>query len=128
MGQTGAATIGPHRAFLPLGEAVASCERIRRILEQVHGDTWGEWGRDWLPLNAYENPTVLLCRGSSDGAVPVRPYRFEGFRDPPMLRSIGELVRLYIRAIDVGLWSYSRELDRWQSNPDKGGGFPFDLV
>jgi hypothetical protein len=107
-----AAELGPRRAFLPLAEAVMKCEMFRDVLREVGDDP--VWKQSWLPIDADKRPIVLDCSVGFEDPVPVRSFFVE---DPTAgeegVRSIGELVEIWIDAIDRGAWSYNRQRDLW---------------
>lgn len=117
--------IGPGRPFLPLRHAVRVSMDVRDILRKV----WrGELGPDWkhgcVSLDGTELPPVIDCGGDFDQPVPARAFPFD---DPPAAtrgtRSIGELVQLWIAAIDIGAWRYSRATQNWEYHLDKVENF-----
>jgi cell wall assembly regulator SMI1 len=114
-GRDVAAEIGPRMAFLPLADAVSECRRIRALLMEVSGGEGDpDWKWSWLPMNADKRPLVFDCGVEFDAPVPVRSFFFE---DPAAgaegARSIGELVTIWLEAIDCGAWAYERQRNRW---------------
>jgi cell wall assembly regulator SMI1 len=107
-----AATLGPVREFRPLAHAVRDCQQWRELMDE--DDPCG-WKHGWLPIDGNKRPTVFDCGGAFDAPVPVRSYFVE---DPTAgqdgVESIGELVSIWIRAIDSGAWSYERAGDQWR--------------
>jgi hypothetical protein len=112
-----AATLGPVREFRPLASAVRDCQEMREIMyeDQDEDDPTADWKHGWLPIDGNKWPTVLDCSVPFDAPVPVRFYFIE---DPTAgqdgVGSIGELVTVWIQAIDCGAWSYDRAGDQWR--------------
>jgi cell wall assembly regulator SMI1 len=109
------AQLGPGKNFLSLADAVKECERTRQVQRQAWGDDLGpHWQAGWLPLFSSNRPIVFDCSGSDVQPVPVRSFFFE---DPTAgeegVGSIGELVLVWIEAIDCGAWRYDQSAGRW---------------
>ncbi len=87
----------------------------RRDALRVGEDLGPHWKQSWLPLNADKRPTLIDCDVGVDAPVPVRSFFVE---DPTAgqqgVRSMGELVKVWIHAIDCGAWQYNRREDRWE--------------
>ncbi len=122
-----AAELGPGRAFLPLADAVSECLELRQLMHDVSlsTDTTG-WKESWLPIDAHKRPILFDCGVADSDPVPVRSYFME---DPtagaPGVRSIGELVLVWIASMDCGAWSYDRDRDHWDYDWAK---LPTDLA
>jgi hypothetical protein len=108
--------LGPQRAFLSLAEAVTECQRIRAVLRKATGgDSDPRWSETWLPINDYESPLVIDCGVRFSEPVPVRAVVFQEPDGGPVgTRSMGELVRVWIEAMDSGAWWYNRDRDCWE--------------
>jgi hypothetical protein len=78
------------------------------------------WRLTWLPINASESAIALDCSGPFDDPVPVFSFFPEGasYEEPAAASSMGDLVEMWIRAIDSGAW-YCRTKQRWPSGGDK---------
>ena len=111
-----AAELGPGRAFLSLAESVREWQRLRQLLlEASHGADDPDWRESWLPIDAQKRPILFDCGVGFEDPVPVRSFFME---DPTAgatgVSSIGELVLVWIQAIDCGAWTYDRSLDHWE--------------
>jgi cell wall assembly regulator SMI1 len=116
-----AAELGPGRAFLSLAEAARECQRLREVMRYAWGDELGSyWRESWLPIDAYKRPILFDCGVGFDDPVPVRSFFME---DPGAgaegVRSIGELVLVWIQAIDCGAWTYDGGEDHWDYDWEK---------
>ena len=121
----GPAEVGPGRPFLPLKEAVRVSMEIRGIMGGIWNGTLDpDWKHGFISLDGTELPPVIDCGVAFDQPVPVRAFPFQ---DPQAAtrgtRSIGELVQLWIDAIDAGAWRYSRETENWEYHLDKVDDF-----
>lgn len=115
-GLDAAAALGPVSLFLPLAYAVRECRRLRDVMREAWGDDLGpDWKQSWLPIDANKRPTVFDCGVAFDAPVPVRSFFVE---DPTAgeagVGSIGELVTIWIDAIDSGAWTNDGYADHWK--------------
>jgi hypothetical protein len=110
-----AARLGPVREFLPLARVVLDCREMREIMYEDEDESTANWKHGWLPIDGNKRPTVFDCSVAFDAPVPVRSYFIE---DPTAgqdgVRSIGELVGIWIEGIDSGAWSYNRAGEHWE--------------
>jgi cell wall assembly regulator SMI1 len=108
--------IGPGISFLPLVDAVTRREMIKGVLRDAVGEQIGPgWKQTWLPLNSSKYSVVIDCQVAFEDPVPVYSFSFEfGATREPGCRSIGELVTIWIGAIDRGAWSFNRAEGRWE--------------
>lgn len=112
---------GGNNAFLPLAVAVQHCAEVREMLQYAWGEDLGpDWSRNWLTLNSKEAPVIIDCGVGFDDPVPVRAFVFE---DPSWgaegVRSLGELVEIWIATIDSGGWFYNQDKQLWEQDLDK---------
>jgi cell wall assembly regulator SMI1 len=118
--------LGPIGSFIPLAHAVGSTESTREIMRQAweaddleEGELGPDWKPSWLKLINCERPIVIDCSVAPEDPVPVRSF----FQEPTVgeegLRSLGELVRIWIDAYDSGAWAYDRTERRWSSDRSK---------
>jgi cell wall assembly regulator SMI1 len=112
-----AGELGPARAFLPLVQAVRHCQDLRDVADFGVDD---EWKAGWLPLDNNKRPTLIDCSVAYNDPVPVRSFFFE---DPSAgadgVQSMGELVNLWLAAIERGVWVYDRDQDHWTTHIDR---------
>jgi hypothetical protein len=85
-----------------------------------------DWKESWLPIDAHKRPILLDCSVADSDPVPVQSYFME---DPTAgasgVRSIGQLVLVWIEAMDCAAWSYDRDGDHWDYDRAK---LPTDLA
>lgn len=115
-GRSAAAELGPTHEFLPLAKAVAKCAMIREIVLPLRdSENDYSWKWSWLPIDRAKAPMVIDCSVADEDPVPARSFFFE---DPDAgaegARSMGELVTIWIEAIDCGAWRYNRQEDHWE--------------
>ena len=118
-----AAQLGPGKSFLPLGDVVKECETARQVQRQAWGGDLGpHWREGWLPLYPSSRPIVFDCSGGYEDPVPVRSFFYE---DPTAgqegVASIGDLILVWIDALDAGAWRYDESTKRWESDWRKLG-------
>jgi hypothetical protein len=113
-----AANLGPGRAFRPLAKAVARCRELRASYGVDGGLGEGRgWGLAWLPIDTWVAPTVFDCSGPSDAPVHVRAFDVvEPEAGADGAGSIGELVELYVRAVEAGGWRWNKERMAWDQD------------
>ncbi len=118
--------LGPHPSFsfFPLARAVEITTSIRRIMRQAWGSTEDEafgphWQPAWLLLTDPERPIVIDCGVALNDPVPVRTFAFQEPEGGTRVRSLGELVRIWIFAFDSGAWRYEREIEKWAYDDTK---------
>jgi cell wall assembly regulator SMI1 len=86
---------------------------------QTDPDYW--WRLSWVPL--FSDGTGYLvgdCDLSDAGVAPIRRIKWEPDLDVtarPRTDSFGQLVEWWIEALDLGLWSFDRDTQRWTSAP-----------
>lgn len=112
------AHLGPGKYFLSLADAVKECQKLREMQRYAWGEDLGPyWRAGWLPLYSSDRPIMFDCAVGPEEPVPVRSIFFE---DPTAgergVRSIGELVTVWIGAIDCGAWQWLRSEERWDSD------------
>jgi hypothetical protein len=127
----GCAELGPGRPFLPLSVAVRVSMEIQDVLRQIWDGTLGpDWRPGYISMDGTELPPVMNAGVGNDEPVPVRAFVFDGpDAATPGTRSIGELVDLWIRAIDAGAWLYNRDRKNWDYHLERVEKFElFDLL
>ena len=116
-GQPGdrALEMGPGHSFLSLAEAIHGCRMWRRVYEDFDPPIWQP---GWLPITSSEREVVIDCGVGSDDPIPVYSVFSQAFTedDPPAAGSMGELVEIWIDAIDSGAWSYDQSAQRWNGD------------
>jgi cell wall assembly regulator SMI1 len=113
-----AAELGPGRAFLSLRASVRERGRLQQLLGVASGGSGDpDWRDSWLPIDAHKRPIVFDCGVGTNDPVPVRSFFMEDAdAGAKGVASIGELVLVWIEAMDCGAWSYNRAAERWEYN------------
>jgi hypothetical protein len=111
----GPAELGPGRPFLPLADAMRVTMEIQGVQRHVWDGTLGRhWRAGYIAMDSTELPPVLDAGVGYDDPVPVRAFVFD---EPETAtrgtRSIGELVGLWIDAVDAGGWLFNPERENW---------------
>lgn len=115
--------LGPGISFDPLQDAVGRCRMWRMMHEDI--DPSG-WSPTLLPISGLDDTAILIdCGVAPEDPVPVQGYIAEGGTGGgPDVLSMGDLVEIWIRAIDCGGWWYDRTTKRWDSDWER---LPADL-
>lgn len=109
----------PSMSFFPLADAVERTGSIRKIQNELW-ERFGwegsepDWKPGWLVLTNPERPIVIDCSVGLDDPVPVRSFFFQ----EPMVaaegvKSLGELIRIWIYAFDSGAWGCDLATAAW---------------
>lgn len=125
------AELGPRRWFLSLADAVQDCVWRQDVERQAWGGALGpEWRPGFLPIDGAGMPALLDTGVGFEEPVPVRAFVTDNpAAATPGVPSIGELVRLWIDAIDVGAWSFDQDRELWMPDVEKYRRFEaFDLL
>jgi cell wall assembly regulator SMI1 len=119
--------IGLDTVYLQLGRAAELYGEQRDVALQVADGASGLtaddfWRPHWFPFAVASRP-VLACDCSvPEGALtPIYAvdYEFVDESKTPVADSLGDLVSLWIEALDAGAWTYNRELHRWEDHPER---------
>lgn len=113
----GSSELGPNRSFVSLHTAVSECDERREIARDVtdsEADAERMWGRAWFPITAFGD-YACDCSVPDGQASPVHftNYHYTETPDTPVAESFGEMVDLWIQAIDSGAWYYDFGRGRW---------------
>ena len=110
--------IGPGHSFLSLAEAMHGAYMWRRVYDDSDPPIWQP---SWLPITSSQREVVIDCGVGTAEAVPVYSVFSQAFSDydPPSAGSMGELVEIWIDAIDSGAWSYDKAAQRWGADGDR---------
>jgi hypothetical protein len=93
--------IGPDIGFYSLAQAV---EQYREERESVNE---GDWPNSWLPFtNFRRGPLIIDCQADERAIVHRVNWEVGHF---PGADSMGELVALWLEAMDTGVWSWNPE-------------------
>lgn len=125
--------LGPAKAFMQLREAIAYYRMMRDVaLETVSEATAGEpergladpdyyWHPSWFPITVPTWTIACDCSVPDNAPTPIRSVSHagdpEGFMEPKA-QSLGELVSLWVRALETGAWHYNPERVGWDANPE----------
>ena len=114
-----ARSIGPRFEFLPMWSALESHEWQEELARKSGTAERGLWRYEWLPIvSANGKPITCDCSADPTGLAPIRfvdHHGVAGDRDhvkEPDAPSFGEVVNLWLWAMDVGIYSYDRD-DGW---------------
>jgi cell wall assembly regulator SMI1 len=100
--------------WFPLTEAIAFCGELRRMAAEIdEAPSQTFWGDSWLPVCGEQGPVVIETDVPDEAPCPVHIWWPEDPAAPAVLPSLGELILLWIEAIDCGVWCYDRTAERW---------------
>lgn len=114
--------LGPKRVPLSLEQAVDLTLEYRRVAEEIAdseppptrpGVRDRLWRPEYLPLLFSDYQIVVGTGVKDDAPVPVHTHHWQEGRTPPKLPSLGDLICLWIDAIDRGAWTYDVAERRW---------------
>ena len=124
--------VGRHFEFASLDAALAERTDMAAAARDLaaqggmaspHDDPDFWWHDTWLPLCADWGGTVLVADLAEPEAAftPVLSISWEelGTGGPPRCESVGQLVTLWLRAFDDGVWRYDRDAGRWEYHWDR---------
>lgn len=121
--------LGPARQeFLSLTGAVETYRRYREVVQELVvpdipglADPDARWNRSWLPIEGPQHPTVIDCSVVEDQPTPVRIIALEDVLGSPrpVAASLGEMVALWVRALDGGAWCWDVEQRMWRVEPER---------
>jgi hypothetical protein len=109
--------LGPDLPFLPLAKSVEWYREFRAIAEEENADA--DWPPEWFPLTtSSQGPIVIDCSIGPGRPTPIRKIDWANAPSTeslaePRASSLGELVRWWIDALDVGAWRYDAAVGRW---------------
>lgn len=77
------------------------------------------WNRAWFPVTAFGD-FACDCSVPDGEPTPIRftKYHHTSTHEQPVVKSFGEMVNLWIRAIDSGAWYYAPDRGRWSIDFD----------
>lgn len=81
-------------------------------------DYW--WRESWVPLASVTGYIVGDCNLGEPDVAPIRRIKWEPDLDVtsrPRTDSLGQLVEWWIEALELGLWAYNRDAQRWSCAP-----------
>jgi|tagenome__1003787_1003787.scaffolds.fasta_scaffold20962551_6 cell wall assembly regulator SMI1 len=111
--------------FIPLAEAVRDYQDGRAVLVGAGGEgALEDWPTSWFPITAQGCGDVVVCECSvpRDAATPIHVFRWDEPDPRPAAGSFGEMVALWIEAIDSARWVYDAARRSWYL--DDSGGDP----
>ncbi|HEX3510853.1 MAG TPA: hypothetical protein VHT27_07115 [Solirubrobacteraceae bacterium] len=109
------------REFISLERAVTEYRQAREIALSVapdhpHGDPNILWSPEWFPLDDQRGQLVMDCSVGPGEATPIRVHNWEAMDEENAqveAASLGAVVELWCRAIDVGAWEWDATASRW---------------
>ncbi len=123
-------SICPSRELIPLQEALAQRHVSLEVASTLQNDfkmpAKDIYPPQWLPLIAYDEHLTVIDCGSGHRFAPVHHYNMEnlGLEGCHVTRapSIAAMVKMWIDAMDAGLWTYNPiddVIDRdWDDMPE----------
>jgi len=122
-------SIGPHYAFISLDDALQEYATLRRITaDLVQGsdhDADRLWNPRWLPFTADPvGPGGIACDCSDPSAPsPILRINWTNWREPvtQAAPSLGAVIELWARALEVGAWRYDRQRRAWLQDLERLG-------
>jgi hypothetical protein len=109
----------PGGAFLSLQEAIERANWWRAFFDDL--PLGQRWKREWLPLEDSQEPVIIDCAAPPDTSARARFVAADldwEWPDGVGVPSMGRMVQEYIRALDIGHWTYDKS-QGWQVNPEK---------
>jgi hypothetical protein len=109
-------SIGPFFIFRSADEGLAITRECRKEAEEVSPDDPGaRWGSTWIAVGSH-GQVACECAVESDAPVPVLDvdYHKAAYPGAVVTRSLGEMVRWWIEALESGAWRYDNEHNRWE--------------
>lgn len=107
--------------FLPLAEASIHCRRLREAAIRTNDPEVGTpdetWHPTWFPFTiaVYGATLAIDCSDPDTDRTPIRVVDWaDGLMGDVVAGSVGELVSIWIDAIDLGAWRYDSGLARWE--------------
>lgn len=110
----GSHSIGGGPTYIPLSYAVENTMWL------AEGDP--SWPTGWLVMTADSDPLIMDCGAGFDEPVRVHCANIQDPGRPPVdhdATSIGELVSLWIEAIDCGVYTYNKEVGDWELHQNR---------
>lgn len=106
------AEIGPYISLRPLAEAVIEAQRNRQLNERFHAEAGiTTWNDALLPLTYSDISYCCACFPQRARVSPVWISDPKNDEDllAPTLSSMGELIEIWITALEEGIWVYLPE-------------------
>jgi hypothetical protein len=77
------------------------------------------WHPSWLPIIGPQLPIVIDCSDPDAPATPVRGINLQYVKESQAIgaRSLAQMVRWWIGAIDRGAWRWDTETEKWIVDP-----------
>jgi cell wall assembly regulator SMI1 len=113
-------SIGPGFRFQSTTRAVESSRRSRADAEVVvPEDPDSSWASSWVAIGS-GGRVACECRVEPDAPVPVLDVDYHKAAYPGVVaaRSLGEMVRWWIEAIESGAWRFDVDANQWQSHEE----------
>ena len=111
--------------LIPLAEAVRDYQDGRALLVDAGGEgALEDWPTSWFPITAQGHGDVVVCQCGvpRNAATPIHVFHWDQPDPRPAANSFGELIALWIEAIDSGRWVYDAPRRSWYL--DDSGGDP----
>lgn len=108
--------IGPSFIFLRTGRAIKVTRECRDDAEDIAPeDPDSLWGTTWLAIGTH-GKVACDCAVDADAPVPILDVDYHHTDIPGKVaaRSLGEMVRWWIEALESGAWIYEPEHDWWE--------------
>ena len=112
--------IGGMIEYFPLEEAVAQYHSGREVLSRAGRDPDDDLPPSWFPITRQGHGDVVVCDCGGAG-VDVSPIHIVVWEQPqpePAAASFGDMVSLWIAAIDAGAWVFEADDRSWYHGED----------
>jgi cell wall assembly regulator SMI1 len=112
---------GSYFRFLTLADSISEYHATRRVAEtaaRTADEADRLWHPSWFPITTTASGGVIACDCSVPGgsATPIRAVHWGNKEDSdvPVAESFGQMVAMWIDAIERSAWRYDTALGRWE--------------
>ena len=112
---------GSYFRFLTLADAIGEYHASRQVAERAArspDEADRLWHPSWFPITNTGSGGVIACDCSvpTGAATPIRAVHWghKEDSDVPVAQSLGQMVGMWIDALERGAWRYDTGLGRWE--------------
>jgi hypothetical protein len=103
--------------FMPLEEAVVQYRRGRALILEDDATADDDWPPTWFPITRQGHGDVVVCDcGASGDVSTIHLVVWEEPSPEPAAASFGDMVWLWVEAIDAKRWVYDADNRRWYAD------------